>query len=704
MNVPRERCLRSLIFLAVVSVGNAGAQPALPPSVELPPVTVHGLNHSSLLAIPPSSARQELNRWPGAVTLVSEQQYSDRSVLGLQDALAHVPGVMVQSAAGQQLVKLSIRGSGLASPIGVRSVQLLRDGLPLSRADGVVDPANADPFNAHYIEVYRGANAMRYGAANLGGAINIVSPTGYSHPGLETQVQGGSHGYMRLQARAGQVFNNDMDAFASISRYRLDGSADSSEQSISRFYGNLGFRLNESSEGRFHVDLGKYKQQLVNPLTLSQLQGQDATAIQPNWRDRRVNTDPYARVAYQQTIQGERHDLTMGVYYLRTKFDIQGHTLPVYYDARDYGVSLRGQVRGTLAQHENVFIWGASLNYGKSHNITTGPLRLPHGVVVDPSTAQFEDVHGARRTLAIYVENHLSVTPALTLVAGAQGVRALRENHIEAIRLPFVNQSHKARYTGVSPKMGLLWQASPTAQAFANVSASYEPPSSTEFYNSDGIIRAQRATTYEIGTRGQNGPMNWELALFHSRVRNELLNIFPDGLSPLYTPDMLTFYQPRNIDRSRHTGLELNVEGRTVLSSVRGRVEWGLTYTWSRFRMVNDAVFGNNTLPGVPPHHGNLRLVYRHPQGVYAGSSVDFASAWYADQANTLKAPGYGLINLTLGYEAPKGHYRYFVEARNLANKRYAASTEFVSTATAQSQIFNPGLERSIFVGAQFYW
>lgn len=651
-------------------------------------------------------AQEDLQQWPGAVSLVSSEEYANTTVLGLQDALASVPGVLVQSAAGQQLVKLSIRGSGLASPLGVRGVQLLRDGLPLSRADGVSDPAYADPFNADYIEVYRGANAMRYGAATLGGAVNIVSPTGYSHPGLEVQAQGGSHHYMRLQARAGQVFDNGMDAFASVSRYQTDGSMDTAGQSISRFYGNLGWRFSETSEGRFHVDIGKYDQHLVNPLTLAQVQGKsEPVAVRPNWPDRRVQTDPYARLAYQHTIRGQgQNNLTFGIYYIRTKFGISGHTVPVHYDAQDYGLSVRGEIHGTIGNRQNLLIWGANLSHGKSHNITTGPLRFPGGVIVDPSTAQFEDIHGARRTAELYIENQFNLTPRLKLVTGVQGVRALRETHIDGLRPPFSDQSHKEYYQGLSPKAGLLWQVTPAIQAFGNISGSFEPPTSTEFYNAQGPTRPQRAVTYELGGRGQSGPWKWEATVFHSRIRDELLNVFPQGLSPLYTSDMLTFYQPRNIDRSTRTGIELNVEGGSKLNQVPGRLEWGLTYTWNRFRMVDDPLFGNNTLPGVPSHYGNLRLFYRHPTGVYAGSSLDFASSWQADQANTIKAPGYGIVNLALGYAAPSGRYRYFVEARNVADKRYAASSEFVAHATAQSQIFNPGLRRSIFVGAQFNW
>ena len=50
------------------------------------------------------------------------------------------------------------------------------------------DPAlreRLEPLAARYVEVYRGPNALQYGAATLGGAINFVSPTGRSAPPLD---------------------------------------------------------------------------------------------------------------------------------------------------------------------------------------------------------------------------------------------------------------------------------------------------------------------------------------------------------------------------------------------------------------------------------------------------------------------------------------------------------------------------------------
>src|SRR3546814_5284827 len=69
----------------------------------------------------------------------------------------------------------------------------LRDGLPLGRTDDVGDSIYTDPLAADYIEVLRGANAMQYGVATLGGAVNLVSSTGYTRPGFKVRLDGGAY-------------------------------------------------------------------------------------------------------------------------------------------------------------------------------------------------------------------------------------------------------------------------------------------------------------------------------------------------------------------------------------------------------------------------------------------------------------------------------------------------------------------------------
>ena len=122
-------------------------------------------------------ARTRLSETPGAVSVVSQESYARREALALDDMLRDAPGVYAQRKWGGD-VRISIRGSGVGNASHNRGLILALDGVPFNEADGYGDSQAVDPLLTRYVEVYRGGNALRFGGALLGGAINMVSPTG----------------------------------------------------------------------------------------------------------------------------------------------------------------------------------------------------------------------------------------------------------------------------------------------------------------------------------------------------------------------------------------------------------------------------------------------------------------------------------------------------------------------------------------------
>ena len=70
-----------------------------------------------------------------------------------------------------------------------RGVYLLQDGIPVNFADGSYIIGVMDPMTAHFVEVFKGANALNFGASTLGGAINFVSPTANKKHGANMLVK-----------------------------------------------------------------------------------------------------------------------------------------------------------------------------------------------------------------------------------------------------------------------------------------------------------------------------------------------------------------------------------------------------------------------------------------------------------------------------------------------------------------------------------
>jgi outer membrane receptor protein involved in Fe transport len=114
----------------------------------------------------------------GGVAVVAAEDYKNNSVANtIKDVLGYVPGVFAQPKWGDD-TRLSIRGSSLSRNFHLRGVQLYMDGIPINTSDGYGDFQEIDPTAYKYVEVYKGANALQFGANSLGGAINFVTPTG----------------------------------------------------------------------------------------------------------------------------------------------------------------------------------------------------------------------------------------------------------------------------------------------------------------------------------------------------------------------------------------------------------------------------------------------------------------------------------------------------------------------------------------------
>ena len=119
----------------------------------------------------------------GGTDIVSHQDYADKTVVSLRDTLTFSPGVYTQPRFGQE-IRMSIRGSGLSRGFHMRGLTLLQDGVPINLADDNGDFQELEPIFFDHLEVYRGANALRFGSGTLGGAHNGVTPTGDNAAGL----------------------------------------------------------------------------------------------------------------------------------------------------------------------------------------------------------------------------------------------------------------------------------------------------------------------------------------------------------------------------------------------------------------------------------------------------------------------------------------------------------------------------------------
>jgi iron complex outermembrane receptor protein len=679
----------------VAAAESSEADPARGDRLNLPRIRVEGEEgRASLSVTDETQARTRLAAVPGGTAVIGEALLRRAATGDLAAMIGGSPGLFLQSRFGGDEVRLSIRGSGITQTFGIRGVRVLRDGIPVTGAGGFTNPELIELASARFIEVYRGANALQFGGAELGGAINLVSHTGYSSDRLRLRVEGGSHDYLRTNISGGGVSDNGLDGFFSLATLHQDGFREQAHQRTWRSYSNLGFRFNENNESRLHLNLQQTSLELPGPLRLSQVLDNPNQA-NGFWRANRAQRDlDLYRLAWQHGTRLGTGELRFGAWVGRTELD---HPLPfvvIFNDTDDHGAQFRHDIEGRLGALPHRLTWGLQSSFEQ----IDGRQFAPAGGGIAGDLQQRSDSEAW--SIELFGESRTRILPELDLIVGAQAAFTRREAFIDFNNQQSVDIDEAKRYNGFSPKLGLLWRAAADTTLFANLSASHEPPSLQDFGNENdpdpnarATLRPQQAVTVEVGGRGRWHGIDWDLALYRATIDREILL---QETSPGSGQSFAT-----NADDTIHAGIELGLGGEVPLDD-RGRhsLVTRLSYTHNRLRFDGDARFGDNDLPGLPRNFGRLELYYRSGE-FEIGPSFEAADRTQIDFANTLSAPGYGIWNASASW-TPDPRLRLFVEVRNLADKAFVSNTGITANANGtDGNFFNPGLTRSVFGGIE---
>ena len=640
-----------------------------------------------------AQARKRLSETPGAVAVVSSEAYASRYAVGLNDVVRDVPGVFAQKKFGED-TRLSIRGSGVGNSNHNRGTMLAQDGVPLNEADGYGDYQLIDPLLARYTEVYKGGNALRFGGALLGGAINFVTPTGKS-AGADTllRVEGGSFGTARIHGELAHAHGDD-DVFVGATLMNSNGWRQQSNASAARLSVNLGHSFGEDREVRLYLSGADIRQQLAGSLTLNQALNNptQAGAINlsnnygRNMRNARASLQTTWRVSPTTVFEG-------GVYGAWRDLD---HPIfqVVDQESRNFGAFGRLDWTGQLGDMAADLFAGLSYRVGDLDARQWVNLHGSHGA---PTAYSRQNA----QALDAFAEGRLFVTPRLALVAGGTYGTASRDYQSYAV--PGASTSFPLTasrdYDWFAPRVGVLFQIDQGSQLFANLTRSVEPPNfgaySPTAQAGFAPVVPQTAWTGEIGARGRRGAFAWDVALYRAQLKHELLSFVVDQAHPAAT---------FNADKTLHQGLEAGLDWR-----IAPRLRLRQTYAWSDFRFDGDAQFKDHRLPVVPEHLYRAELKYEHPAGWFVAPSVEWSPRGVlVDYQNKVRAPDYAIASLSAGYTRDK--ITLFLDARNLTDERYISTVNPSVTATTVSTApagapdnstaaFWPGDGRGVFVG-----
>jgi iron complex outermembrane receptor protein len=209
-----------LIIILIISPFLVKAQStAKDTTALLAPVTVKGFE-----------TNRKLFETPASVNLINEKEIQRLNGTSLVAVVNTVPGVRMEERSPGSY-RLSIRGSLLRSPFGIRNIKVYLDDLPFTDAGGNTYLNLIDPAALNNAEILKGPASNLYGAGTGGAVIlNTQTATGFktaAHNNMQLQLQGGSYGLLAQNFK--WAHQNSKHSFvAAQSHLQSDGYRDNS--------------------------------------------------------------------------------------------------------------------------------------------------------------------------------------------------------------------------------------------------------------------------------------------------------------------------------------------------------------------------------------------------------------------------------------------------------------------------------------------
>ncbi len=653
---------------------------------------------------------------PYAVSILAKDQLQNIKGYGLDEALSTVPGVLAQSRAGNQDIRIVIRGFG-ARGAGDRSnsgtsrgIRIMLDGIPETEPDGRTSFDNIDLSLADNLEVIRSNSSALWGNAS-GGIINVSSVPNFDEPFVSFGGMTGSFGLQKYTIKSGALFDSGKLSFA-VSNAAFNGwrSHSASKRTVvnANIISDLGSRTKlgvylVGTSNLFHVP---------GPLTQTEF---DADPTQANSTylardERRYNRSGRIGITLDHEVN-DMHGFS-GMVFLNPKY-LQRSERGTFRDFTRYhtGGSFIYRNNSTLSSNitnkltvgvDEAYQDGAILFYSLSATNGRG------------STLKDNKREGAN-TSGLFAQTEVRVGEDLSILFGG------RYDNVTYISESFIDPSlglQQKSFKRFTPKAGLTYMLSPTHSLYANLGGGVEVPAGNEtdpagtygqdtVYLLNPLLEPITSTTFEVGTKhlmyvDNNSfikTVSYDVALYYIRVNNDIIP---------YRGGRFYFTAGKTDRMGIEAGLNLQMNyGLSFHGS--------FTYSQNKYKeyMVDSAHYGNaghlavfkaNKVAGLPDVFYSTGIKYcpEFFNEAYIGLSVNGMGSYFVDDANTIEVPSYNILNATIGIKNAKKLSDHvdlsgFISVNNLTDAKYAASAFINPDVVSGAPVFlEPGLPRNI--------
>ncbi|GMQ28895.1 TonB-dependent receptor family protein [Algoriphagus confluentis] len=652
------------------------------------------LNLSSVTVTAFESERPLLEQ-SAAVVTVSERDFSRFNEISPVNAFNQKAGVRIEERAPASY-RVSIRGSSLRSPFGVRNVKVYWNEVPFTSPDGTTALNLLDLSNIRTSEVVKGPSGSIYGAGN-GGAISLYSQPNVAENRISTDFLTGDFGLSRFRLGISQQVGEG-GIEASFVSQKSDGYREHS--AVDRQVFQLGgfFPVSEKQEIRTQLLISDLDYQIPGALNADQL-AEDPTQARPG------SVNQNSSISQQSVLLSLGHLYRFSektsnntTIYLNTN-NFENPFILDYKKELGFGYGLRTKFthEGRLGGKALRLIAGAEYQNG----ITDAQNFGNRNGVAD--TVRFADKLRAYQGF-LFQQAELNLTEKLLFTLGLSenfsGYEIDRQ--IDATGGPTGLQTRTFDPI-VVPRVALNYRLNPFSSVYGSISSGFSPPTIDEVRTNEGSLNldleAEKGVNYEIGYRLGKEKFNLELIAYYLKLDETITTFTNENGVVLFRNAGST--DQKGIEASLDYAILRNADG-FIKDFLIGTAYTGQFFTFADYsKGAND--FSGNDLTGVPPHNLVSRIDLRTRPGIYLNFTHQFTDEIPLNDANTVYQDAFQLVNLRMGWVKSLGNFdlEVFAGVDNLLDEAYSLGNDLNAFG---GRFYQPAPTRNWYGGVKVGW
>ncbi|MDX5405997.1 MAG: TonB-dependent receptor [Chromatiaceae bacterium] len=630
----------------------------------------------------------------GTVVVLDRTQIEQIQPLSNQDVLRRIAGINVNSEEETAVVSnFGLRGLSASESKSL----VLEDGVPVAPGLFIGNDRYFNPRiqRVEQVEVLKGSSSLRYGPSTIGGVVNYQTKT--PDDGVKLLARAGSFNMRELGVEAGGKSESG-DAFAGVvaSHATSDGFMDKGYD-MTDVMAKAGVVFSDAH--KLGIKASRHENDAnisYRGLLLADYQAgadynpapddyflTDRTAIDVNHEWTLSSTATLKTLLYwsEMTRDYWRYNVDTAASNEAGRWvytdDLTGNNRSFDRVGIESRLSVDHQLFGKVASSE----FGVRYMQEEANDTRIRAVRSS-----DRTGVNDRHIVDSADSVAAYAQSRIELTERFAVTPG------LRVESYEQTRVVLTDDNATATTSNTEwlPGVGATYDLTDAAQLYGGVYRAFSPASNGVALDglTDQQLDGERSTNFELGLRGKEGALSYEVAAFVMNFSNQVVTGNSDPA-----------LSQSNAGKTEHRGMEFMLG-----YELGGGFSLDSNATWvptSEFKTGDNA---GNRLPYAPKFIANLALTYQLEQ-LTAAISAHHRGEQYGDPSNREDIPAnaaggiwgglmpsYTVLDVTAQYNLAD-NVSVFGAVKNLTDKRYI---------TGLRQGIYVGPERSFELGVRY--